>query len=418
LLRNRGDGCFDDITVASGLAEPIATESAAWGDYDNDGLVDVFVCGEYLPPGGDASSEPRDPRNHCRLFHNRGDGTFVNLAAAAGVTDERCAKGSAWGDYDGDGRIDLFVSNMGQKCRLYHNEGEGKFRDVAPELGVTGPDFSFACWFWDYDNDGLLDLYVNDYRARVAEVLCSAMGIKIQGSSRPRLYRNLGSARFSDVSTEAGLDRAMAPMGSNFGDVDNDGYLDIYLGTGDMSYEGLDVNLMFRNVRGERFEDITTSSGTGHLQKGHGVSFADWDCDGDLDLFVELGGATPGDQGYNALFQNPGLGRHWLKIKLVGTKTNRAALGAKVRVDVKTKGGQMRSIYRTVGNNSSFGGNSLVEMIGLGDETHAAAIAVSWPTSKTTQAFRDLAAGQSIEITEGSGSFKVLRQPPLTPPRP
>jgi FG-GAP-like repeat/ASPIC and UnbV len=418
LLRNRGDGRFDDVTVAAGLAEPISSESAAWGDYDNDGLVDVFVCGEYLPPGGDASSEPRDPRNHCRLFHNRGDGTFVNLAAAAGVTDERCAKGSAWGDYDGDGRIDLFVSNMGQKCRLYHNEGEGKFRDVAPELGVTGPDFSFACWFWDYDNDGLLDLYVNDYRARVAEVLCSAMGIKIQGSSRPRLYRNLGSARFSDVSTEAGLDRAMAPMGSNFGDVDNDGYLDIYLGTGDMSYEGLDVNLMFRNVRGERFEDITTSSGTGHLQKGHGVSFADWDCDGDLDLFVELGGATPGDQGYNALFQNPGLGRHWLKIKLVGTKTNRAALGAKVRVDVKTKGGQMRSIYRTVGNNSSFGGNSLVEMIGLGDETHAAAIAVSWPTSKTTQAFRDLAAGQSIEITEGSGSFKVLRQPPLTPPRP
>jgi FG-GAP-like repeat/ASPIC and UnbV len=418
LLRNRGDGRFDDVTVAAGLAEPISSESAAWGDYDNDGLVDVFVCGEYLPPGGDASSEPRDPRNHCRLFHNRGDGTFVNLAAAAGVTDERCAKGSAWGDYDGDGRIDLFVSNMGQKCRLYHNEGEGKFRDVAPELGVTGPDFSFACWFWDYDNDGLLDLYVNDYRARVAEVLCSAMGIKIQGSSRPRLYRNLGSARFSDVCTEAGLDRAMAPMGSNFGDVDNDGYLDIYLGTGDMSYEGLDVNLMFRNVRGERFEDITTSSGTGHLQKGHGVSFADWDCDGDLDLFVELGGATPGDQGYNALFQNPGLGRHWLKIKLVGTKTNRAALGAKVRVDVKTKGGQMRSIYRTVGNNSSFGGNSLVEMIGLGDETHAAAIAVSWPTSKTTQAFRDLAAGQSIEITEGSGSFKVLRQPPLTPPRP
>ncbi len=155
----------------------------------------MFVCGEYLPPGGVPSSEPRDPRNRCRLYHNRGDGTFVNVAAAAGVTNERCAKGSAWGDYDGDGRLDLFVSNMGQACRLYHNEGDGKFRDVAPELGVTGTDFSFACWFWDYDNDGLLDLYVNDYRARVAEVLASAMGLKIEGSSRPRLYRNLGSAR-------------------------------------------------------------------------------------------------------------------------------------------------------------------------------------------------------------------------------
>jgi FG-GAP-like repeat/ASPIC and UnbV len=418
LLRNKGDGSFDDVTVAAGLAEPIATESAAWGDYDNDGLVDVFVCGEYLPPGRPSSSKLGDPRNRCRLYHNRGDGTFVNVADLAGVTNERCAKGSAWGDYDDDGRLDLFVSNMGQPCRLYHNQGEGTFRDVAPELGVTGTDASFACWFWDYDNDGLLDLYVNDYRARVAEVLASVMGVGIEGSSRPRLYRNLGVAGYSDVTKEVGLDRAMAPMGANFGDVDNDGYLDIYLGTGDMSYEGLDVNLMFRNALGGRFEDITTSSGTGHLQKGHGVSFADWDCDGDLDLFVELGGGTPGDQSYNALFQNPGLGRHWLKVKLVGTKTNRAALGAKIRVDLKAKGGQSRSIHRTVGNNSSFGGNSLVETIGLSDLTSVDAITVSWPTSGTKQIFHDLAVDQAIEITEGATTIKVLHQPPQTPPRP
>jgi tetratricopeptide (TPR) repeat protein len=413
LLRNKGGGSFDDVTVSAGLAEPIASESAAWGDYDNDGLVDVFVCGEYLPPDGTPPSKPGDPRNRCRLYHNRGDGTFVNVAAQAGVTNERCGKGSSWGDYDGDGRLDLFVSNMGQPCRLYHNEGEGKFLDVAPKLGVTGTDLSFACWFWDYDNDGLLDLYVNDYRARVAEVLCSVMGVKIDGSSRPRLYRNLDSTRFSDVTKEVGLDRAMAPMGSNFGDVDNDGYLDIYLGTGDMSYEGLDVNLMFKNVQGERFEDVTTSSGTGHLQKGHGVSFADWDCDGDLDLFVELGGATPGDQGYNALFQNPGLGRHWLKIKLVGTKTNRAALGAKIRVDLRGPDKAPRSIYRTIGNNSSFGGNSLVESIGLIDLVSVECLSVSWPTSQTTQIFHNVGADQAIEITEGSDSFKVLNQPPI-----
>ncbi len=217
---------------------------------------------------------------------------------------------------------------MGQPCRLYHNEGDGKFKDVAPELGVTGPDFSFACWFWDFDNDGRLDLYVNDYRARVAEVLASAMGVKLQGSSRPRLYRNVGADLFRDVSEEVGLDRAMAPMGANFGDIDNDGYLDVYLGTGDMSYEGLDVNLLFKNVNGYKFADVTMSSFTGHLQKGHGVSFADWDGDGDLDLFVELGGATPGDRGFNALFENHLEGRNWLKLKLTGTKTNRAALGA------------------------------------------------------------------------------------------
>jgi hypothetical protein len=410
LLRN-DSGRFVDVTVQSGLSEPIASESAAWGDYDSDGFLDVFVCGEYLPPGGTASESKGDARNLSRLYHNEGNGTFKNVAVAAGVTNERCAKGSAWGDYDGDGRIDLFVSNMGQACRMYHNEGGGRFRDVAAELGTTGPDFSFACWFWDFDNDGLLDLYVNDYRARVAEVLVSAMGARLQGSSRPRVYRNQGSLGFRDVSQEVGLDRAMAPMGANFGDIDNDGYLDIYLGTGDMSYEGLDVNLLFKNVEGSRFDDATTSSGTGHLQKGHGVSFADYDADGDLDLFVELGGATPGDQAYNGLFRNPGHGRNWLKVKLTGTKTNRAAIGARLRADLKTADGLARSIYRTVGNNSSFGGNSLIETIGMLDATHVTVLTIWWPRSGTTQVFRDIPSGVAIEIVEGSPTYKKLALP-------
>src|SRR3954447_12481868 len=211
---------------------------------------------------------------------------------------------------------------MRQECRLYRNRGDGTFVDVASELGVVGPSHSFACWFWDYDNGGLLDLYMSDYRARVSEVVASAAGVKIDGASRPRLYRNLGPLGFRDLTEEAGLNRAMSPMGSNFGDIDNDGYLDIYLGTGTMSYSGLVPNVMFKNMEGVYFEDVTTSSGTGHLQKGHGVSFADWDGDGDLDLFVELGGATPGDKAHNALFLNPGYGRHWLKVRLVGTKTN------------------------------------------------------------------------------------------------
>ena len=104
------------------------------------GSLDVFVCGEYLPPGDAPSHTDGDARNRCRLYHNQGDGTFKNVADAAGVTDLRCAKGSAWGDYDGDGRIDLFVSNMGQPCRLYHNEGGGRFKDVAPQISACpGP---------------------------------------------------------------------------------------------------------------------------------------------------------------------------------------------------------------------------------------------------------------------------------------
>ncbi len=408
LLRNRGDASFDDVTIGAGLGEPITTESAAWGDYDNDGRLDLFVCGEYLIPGGQPSDRPGNPRNRCRLYHNEGNGTFKDVAGRAGVVNERCAKGSVWGDYDDDGQLDLFVSNMGQPSRLYRNQGDGTFEDVASSLGVTGADMSFACWFWDYDNDGKLDLYVNDYRAKVAEVLASALGVRIQGSSHPRLYRNLAKDGFRDVSVEMGLDRAMAPMGANFGDIDNDGYLDLYLGTGDMSYEGLDVKLMFRNVEGIGFEDVTTLSGTGHLQKGHGVSFADFDDDGDLDLFVELGGATPGDQAYNALFRNPLEGRHWLKVKLVGTRTNRSAIGARIRADLVLPDGRKRSIYRTIGNNSSFGGNSLTELIGLGGVERLAELVIQWPTSRTTQTFRDIPANQFIEITEGSDGFRII----------
>jgi FG-GAP-like repeat/ASPIC and UnbV len=417
LLRNQGDGSFADVTVAAGLTEPIATESAAWGDYDNDGLVDVFVCGEYLPPSGDLGTSQPDSRNRCRLYHNRGNGTFVDVAAKAGVTNEQCGKGSAWGDYDDDGRLDLYVSNMNGPCRLYHNEGDGRFRDVAPKLEVLGSVGNFACWFWDYDNDGRLDIFVNENETSLAETAAIAMGMSVEKSGRSRLYRNRGADGFREVTREVGLDRPMAPMGCNFGDIDNDGYLDVYFGTGWMSYSGLIPNLMFKNVEGRRFEDVTISSGTGHLQKGHGVSYADWDCDGDLDLFVEAGGAVPGDKAYNILFRNPGHGRHWLKVKLVGTKTNRAALGAKIRVDLKGAEGATRSIHRTVGNNSSFGGNSLVETIGLRDATRVAELTVSWPTSGTTQVFRDIPANQAIEVTEFADKYRTLGWKPVPMPK-
>jgi hypothetical protein len=407
LLRNKGGGVFEDVTQKSGLLEPISSISAVWGDYDNDGRVDLFVCGEF-------PHDSSDPRNLCRLYHNEADGTFKNVADKAGVTNECIAKGAAWGDYDGDGRLDLFVSNIDAPCRLYHNEGDESFRDVATLAGVAGPPHhrSFSCWFWDFDNDGRIDLFVNDYNATLADVVASYLGTKTKDAGHPRLYRNLGPEGFRDVSTEVGLDRPIAAMGANFGDIDNDGYLDAYFGTGWLSYSGLVPNVMLKNVEGRRFEDVTESSGTGHLQKGHGIAFGDWDCDGDSDLFVSLGGGYPGDQAYSALFQNPGHGRHWLKVRLIGTRTNRSALGASLIARVQDSTGGWRSIHRVIGNNGSFGGNTLVETIGL-DAGTSVDLTVQWPTSRSTQTFRQIAIDQQIEITEGRESFQSVRQRPL-----
>jgi hypothetical protein len=419
LLRNKGGAIFEDVTTASGLAEPMASHSGAWGDYDNDGLVDLYVCGEFAESdfdgiyGGQATLSLSDRRNRCRLYRNRGDGTFVDVAETAGVCNDRFAKGAAWGDYDSDGFLDLYVSNYGGGNRLYRNRGDGTFEDLASQLRVTEPEKSFSCWFWDFDNDGRLDLYVNDYSGDLQSAVASSLGRPTQSKSRPRLYKNLGKGGFRDVTPDVGLNRVALAMGSAFGDIDNDGFLDFYLGTGLPGFSALVPNLMFKNVDGKRFVDITASSGTGHLQKGHGVSFADWDSDGDLDLFVESGGAVPGDKAYNVLFQNPGHGRHWLKVKLVGTKTNRSALGARIQVDVVHNDGTTQSIHRQVGGGSSYGGNSLVESIGLADAQAVAALSVTWPVSRTRQVFRNIAADQTIEVIEGDDLPRFLHTSPI-----
>ncbi|WZO95709.1 CRTAC1 family protein [Isosphaeraceae bacterium EP7] len=417
LLRNTGAGAFEDVTDAGGLAEPIQSEAAAWGDFDNDGRLDLYVCGEYLNADGNPTAGRRDPRNRSRLYRNQGDGTFVDVAGSAGVLNDRCAKGVAWGDYDDDGHLDLFVSNMNGASRMYRNKGDGTFVDVAAEVGIAGSASSFSCLFWDYDNDGRLDLFLNDFAGTLSESVADLMGLPVAGGGHPRLYRNIGDGKFRDVSQDVGLGRPIPAMSVNCGDIDNDGFLDLHLGTGWMSYAGLIPDRTLRSVGGGRFEDVTGPTGTGHLQKGHGISFADWDFDGDLDLYAVLGGGFPGDRGYNTLFQNPGQGRHWLKLKLVGKQTNRSAIGAKIRVDIEAPGGPSRSIFRTVGNNGSFGGNSLNELVGLLDDKSVARLTITWPTSKTTQTFHDLAADQAIEITEGSDTFVVLRQPPLHGPK-
>jgi hypothetical protein len=172
---------------------------------------------------------------------------------------------------------------------------------------------------------------------------------------------------------------------------------------------------MYRNVDGKRFEDVTFSGGFGHLQKGHGVAFADVDDDGDQDVFEQMGGAYPGDAYPSVLYQNPGNGSSWIKLRLVGVRSNRSAIGARIEVVVPAEGGGRRSIFRTVGAASSFGGSPFRQEIGLGSARRIFRIKVFWPTSGERQIFRDVGPGRLYEIREGEGKVRPLALPRSTP---
>jgi hypothetical protein len=320
-------------------------------------------------------------------------------------------KGANWGDYDGDGFPDLVVSNIAGPPKLFHNNRDGTFTDVAAALGITQPNpEGFSCWFFDYDNDGWPDLFIAGYNKNLNRNVLNLL--KEPGEGQPcRLYHNEAGRGFKDVTHEVGLDVITSPMGSNFVDVDNDGFLDIYLGTGAPNYSVLVPNRMFKNVEGKRFVDITTSSGTGHLQKGHAIACGDWDRDGNVDIFAQMGGFTPGDRARSALFQNAGHDNHWITIKLIGKKTNRAAIGA--RIKVVPAGADSRPIYRHVTSGSSFGGNALQQTIGIRKAQKIAELEISWPTSGTTQVFRGVAADQAVEITEFAKDYRPLNWRPI-----
>jgi hypothetical protein len=192
-------------------------------------------------------------------------------------------------------------------------------------------------------------------------------------------------------------------MGANFGDLDNDGFLDMYIGTGTPSYAALVPNLMFRNDSGRRFVDVTSATGTGHLQKGHGVAWADVDDDGDEDIYVNIGGFLPGDVYSRALFRNPGNQNRWIGVRLEGVKSNRPGIGAKIRVALPD--GSLR--YREVNGGGSFGASALEQHIGLGSFDRIARLEVEWPASRTKQAFSDVPANQRIVIREGEQRYRV-----------
>ncbi len=414
LLRNNGDNTFTDVTDRSGLLSFHPTQTATWNDFNNDGWLDVFIGNEH-----NSSSE----NDHaCELYLNNRDGTFTNVAQQAGCDLRNFVKGVNSGDFDRDGFKDIFLSTMDGKRILLRNKGlkdnpAGKqiaFEDVTHAAGLDDEHHnSFATWFWDYDNDGYLDILACDYtfnRTLASYAAAENLGNPEKFTGQPCLYRNNGNGTFTDVTNAVGLYKTAFAMGSNFGDIDNDGYLDMYLGTGNPNYQSLVPNKMFKNMGGEKFADVTSSANVGSLQKGHAVAFADMDQDGDQDIFIEMGGAYTGDAYQNSFFRNPGQNdNHWISLRLEGVKSNRAAIGSSVKVTFTEKG-KTRSVYRDVNSGGSFGASPLTREIGLGQAPVIDQLEIRWHGSGLVQTFRNVPVDRFVTLREGDKSL-VLSKP-------
>ncbi len=403
LLRSNGDGTFTDVTEQAGLLSFHPTQASTCFDFDGDGWPDVFI--------GNESTDRKDP-DLCELFHNNRDGTFTECAAAVGLRVSRFVKGVTSGDYDHDGRPDLYLSCRHEGANmLFHNDGPvnsggsntfaWKFSEASRGAGVFDTNLiSFPTWFFDYDNDGWEDLFVSGYMIEnVGEVAADYLGLPHKAAF-PRLYHNNHNGTFTDVTVAKRLNRVCLTMGCNFGDLDNDGWLDFYLGTGNPDFATLVPNRMFRNAEGQFFQEVTSATGTGHLQKGHGVAFADLDNDGDQDIYAVMGGAYTGDNYRNSLYLNPGTTNQWLKLKLEGTRSNRAAIGARIKVVVSTPSGP-RSIYKTVNSGGSFGSNPLRQEFGLGNATAITTVEVTWPATGIVQKLAGFEWQHAYRIREG-----------------
>ncbi|MBS1912811.1 MAG: CRTAC1 family protein [Bacteroidetes bacterium] len=400
LLRNNGDGTFTDVTAEAGLLSFHPTQAAVFADFNNDGWLDIFI--------GNESGVQRHP---CEFFMNNRDGTFTECSHSAGLDLVSFVKGVACGDFNNDGLPDLYLSCHGSQNHLLRNNGvrNGKltFTDVSVQAGVTAPISSFPTFFFDYDNDGWEDIFVCSYGVQnYMGQQSTAVGLMVRdylhipnAGEVPRLYHNNHDGTFTDVTHEANLDHVMFGMGANFGDIDNDGYLDIYVGTGLPDFNALMPNRMFRNNGGRGFQDVTTAGGFGHLQKGHAIAFADFDNDGDQDVYAVMGGAFEGDLAHRTLFENPGNGNHWVALALQGVRSNRSAIGARIKVSVATPTGG-RDIYKTVNTGGSFGSSMLQQEIGLGDAVSISSITITWPASRTKQVFRNVTMDRFYAVRE------------------
>lgn len=407
LLKNNGDGTFTDVTVKAGIYTKRPTQNAVWADFDLDGWLDLFIGNEAIPDAGNEFYFPSE------LYHNQRDGTFKEVSASANLQINAFVKGSTGGDINNDGLPDLYISVLNGSNRLFLNQSDAqgiKFKDISSTAQIGEPYVSFPTWMFDYNNDGWLDIFVSAYSDGSEDLpgkILRAYGKK-DDPFRPRMYRNNGNSTFTDMSIPMGLTEPVFSMGSNYGDLDNDGYSDFYLATGEPNLKSIVPNKMYRNAEGRVFDDITYAGGFGNIQKGHGVAFGDLDKDGDQDIFVKMGGSFEGDVYQSIFFENPlPHDNQWIVLRLEGVKSNRAALGARVEIEI-TENGKTRKIHEMVSPGSSFGGNSLQLEIGLGKAEKINSATISWPVKgDQRQVISGLMLNKAYSIREGEEPKEV-----------
>lgn len=398
LLKNMGNGTFIDVTKSAGILSFHPTQTASWADVNKDGYLDLFI-----------GNESRGSLNHpCELYINQQDGTFLEHANEYNLGSiHQFVKGVSFGDINNDQWPDLYISVLGDENLLFVNNS-GTFNEIGNSAGVQYPDFSFPCWFWDVNNDGYNDIFVNSYDTRKLKFLAADFAKELQGkhvdSDKSKLYINNGDETFTEQSEAYGLAISMYTMGSNFGDLDNDGWLDFYIGTGAPDFSTIIPNRMFKNNAGVNFKEVTSAGRFGHIQKGHGVGFADFDNDGDQDIYAVMGGAFEGDKFTNVCFENPLSENNWINIELEGVQSNKGAIGAQIICELDNS----RKIYHYINSGSSFGGNSLEAEIGLGKSEKINSVKIIWPNSEE-QVFKDLSINNKYKITEGQAKAKLIQ---------
>ena len=407
LYHNNGNGTFTDVTKKAGVA---GLESgnfhagAVFFDYDRDGRLDLYV-GSYvaLGPNFRRYCDIGGVKSSCgplvysgslnALYRNNGDGTFTNATSASKIVQPN-GKNLAVGafDWNNNGWPDLFVANDGQPAYLYENLHNGKFHEIAEAAGMAysshGNTMAAMCIsLGDYDNDGWFDFYISDFQ-----------------KNSDHVWHNSGKGYFDDVSDEAGITqptKEVLSFGGGFFDYDNDGWLDLFIGNGHVYPEIEQIsdtlykqhNSLFHNETQGKFNEVSSLGGLNSLPRraARGVAFADFDNDGFVDVLIANNGDPPTLLHNNALHKN-----HFVNFKLVGTKSNRDALGARIKI---TTGG-LNQIREIVSGGSYLSQSDLRANFGVGDATIISKVDVVWP-SGAHQTFQDLPADHFYQIDEG-----------------